>query len=146
MEPEETQNFEETDIDEEIDDDGDEISPRKDSALPSRLDQGIRGHFRRQRHEVIGEIEPARDRADHRHQEVADQRVHDGAERGAEDHAHREIDDIAADCEFLEVFEHGQSPVVRFRPDTPASSRNRPLAATAMADGPFQGHTQLAMN
>src|SRR5262249_41101821 len=39
-----------------------------------------------------------------------DERIHDGAECRANDYADREIDDIAAQCEFFKVLKHAGPP------------------------------------
>jgi len=52
------------------------------------------------------EVEAAGDRTDDRHEDVADERIHDPAEGGADDDADRKVDDVAAQGELLEFFEH----------------------------------------
>ena len=59
-----------------------------------------------QGNEVVREVEPAGDRADDRHEQVADERLDDPPEGRADDHADREIDDVAAQGELLELLEH----------------------------------------
>jgi hypothetical protein len=46
------------------------------------------------------------------HDDVADQRLHDGAESRADDHADGEIDHIAAQREFLELGKHSSTSTV----------------------------------
>src|SRR6185436_17731790 len=45
------------------------------------------------------------ERAHHRHHDVLDQRGHDLAEGGADDHGHRQVDDVPLDCEFTEFLD-----------------------------------------
>ena len=52
------------------------------------------------------EIESAQQRAHHRHHHVLDQRAHDPAEGSADDHAHRQVHDVALDREFAEFLSH----------------------------------------
>jgi len=60
-------------------------------------------------HRQCLEIEAADQRADAGHDHVLDQRRDDLAERGADDHADGEIDDVALDREVAEFFQqaHG---------------------------------------
>ena len=108
--------------DHEIDEQGQEISPRQHGTLLFGLDQGVGRHLGRQRNEVIGKIEPARHRADDRHQDIPDQRLNDAAEGGPDDDADREINDISAQREFLEFLEHHRLPCRHIR-DLAASVR-----------------------
>ena len=90
-------------------------------ALLLRFGQRAGRHLRRKRNEIVREIQTAGHRADHRHDDVADQRTHNGAERRANDHADGEIDDIAAQREFFEFLEH----------PTPFSFRRRQVATSS---------------
>src|SRR5947209_720114 len=94
--------------DQEIDRDRQKLPIAKDSASFLRvrvsrmpLDRG------RQRNIGVREIEPAGDRADHRHDHVADEGIDDLAEGGADDDADRKVDHIAAQGEFPELRKHG---------------------------------------
>ena len=51
---------------------------------------------------LLEKIEPARQQADRRHDDVLDQRRDDGTEGRADDHADRQVDRVALDREFLE--------------------------------------------
>ena len=96
--------------DQEVDDDGEEAAPRQHRALLLRLGQRVGGDLARQSDEVVAEIESAGDRADDRHENVADQRRHDAAEGRADDDADREIEGIALDGEVLEFLQHVSLP------------------------------------
>ena len=52
-----------------------------------------------------GEVRLAEDRGDDRRDDVGDERLDHGGERGADDDRHREVDDVAAEQELLEVGE-----------------------------------------
>ena len=67
---------------------------------------------------MIGEVETAGDGANDRHDYVANQRIDDRAECGANDHPDGEIDDVTAHGEFFELFKHFALPQ-RFRQPGP---------------------------
>src|SRR5262245_20606664 len=92
--------------DREIDADGDEIAPGHDGPLLLGLGERVGGDGRRQPQEVVGEVEAARDGANGRHEQVADQGFDDLAEGRPNDDADGEIDHVAPQREFLEFLEH----------------------------------------
>ena len=61
--------------------------------------------------EVVAEVEAAGGGADHRHEDVADQRGHDATEGRADDDADREVERIALDGEVLEFLQHAWAPL-----------------------------------
>src|SRR5712671_1171328 len=99
--------------DQEIDDDREEVAPSEDCPLLPGVRQCRGGDLRRQPDEVVREVEPAGDRADDRHDDIADKRTHDGAESSSDDHANGEIDHVAAQGKFLEILDHGLSLLER---------------------------------
>src|SRR5262249_52877843 len=121
--------------DDEVNGERDEVSPGKDGALLLRLGQRIGGDPRRQRNEIVGKIETTGDGADDRHEDIGDQRVDDGAEGGTDDHTDGEIDDVAAQREFLEFLEHGahpgRPPAQFIRPAWTMASRTAVLVLSA---------------
>ena len=60
--------------------------------------------------EVVAEIEAAGDRADDRHENVADQRRHDAAEGRADDDADRKVEALPLIGEVLEFLQHDLLP------------------------------------
>jgi hypothetical protein len=60
------------------------------------------------------EVEASHYFSDGRHDDIAHKRCHDGSERGADDDADCEIENIAAHREFFELFEHGVPPRMNF--------------------------------
>src|SRR5262249_15379725 len=53
------------------------------------------------------EVEASHYLSDRRHDDIAHKRCHNGSERGADDDANCQIQNIAAHGEFFEFFEHG---------------------------------------
>ena len=51
--------------------------------------------------EQVGEVDSAEEHADRRHDDVVDQALHHGAERGADDDADGQVDDVAATANSL---------------------------------------------
>src|SRR3954471_3768139 len=83
--------------DHEVDGDGDEVAPAEHGGLLLRVRIGeALLHAAGERRVVVREVEPARDRPDEWHEDVADDRIDDLAEGRADDHADGEIDHIAA--------------------------------------------------
>src|SRR5262249_41278311 len=66
--------------------------------------------FVEHRAKLVREAKTAGDRADGRHDDVANQRRHDRSKSSADDDADRQVDDIAAQREFLEFLQHGSLP------------------------------------
>src|SRR5260370_948360 len=99
----------------EIDDDGEEVAPSQHGPLLLGVRQCRGGDLQRQGDEIVREVEPAGDRADDRHDDVADERTHDGAECRSDDHANGEIDHVAAQGKLLEILEHGLFPPERIK-------------------------------
>src|SRR5262249_49121003 len=60
--------------------------------------------------EEVLEVQAAHYFSDRRHDDIAHKRCHDSSERGADDHADCEIENVAAHREFFELFEHGVPP------------------------------------
>ena len=58
------------------------------------------------RERQVLEVRLAEDERDDRREQVGDQRLDDGAERGADHDRDRQVDDVPAQQECLEVFEH----------------------------------------
>src|SRR5262249_35079101 len=58
----------------------------------------------------VFEIETSHYLSDRRHDDVAHKRCHDGSERGADNDADCEIQNITAHREFFELFEHDVPP------------------------------------
>ncbi len=59
-----------------------------------------------QQQEQVGEVHVAERQADRRHDDVVHQRLHDGAERAADDDADGEVEDVAPHRKCLEFLEH----------------------------------------
>jgi hypothetical protein len=99
--------------DQEIEGDGDEMAAAEHRALLLRaaIGEALLNRIGKRR-VMIREVEPAGDRTDDRHEDVADERVDDLPERGSDDHADGKIDDIATQGELLEFLEHdGRLPI-----------------------------------
>src|SRR5215216_463292 len=92
--------------DQKIDADGNKAAPGEDCALLLGFGQRVGGHRRRETDEMVGKVEPARDGADRRHENVAHQRLDDLAECSADDDADGQVDHVAFEGEFLEFLEH----------------------------------------
>ena len=136
--------------DQEVDHQSDEITPGQDGALLSGVGERGRGHFRRQRDEIVGKIEPAGDGADQRHDNVVDQRIDDRPECGADDDADGKIDDVAAHGEFLEFLEHRSHPRLvecRVQRSRSENSRSRKRASSVDQAGMDHGlaHRRLRL-
>src|ERR1700680_2325004 len=93
--------------DQEIEGDGEKVSPRQHRPLALCLGEARRGHLGRQGREVVGEIEAAGHGTNHRHKDVADRGLDDLAEGGTDDDADGEVDHVALHGEFAEFLEHG---------------------------------------
>src|SRR5207302_4223948 len=65
-----------------------------------------------QREKEVGEIDAAQQDAVRRHDDVVHERVHDGRERAADDHADREVEGVPAGDELPEVLQHGRSTLM----------------------------------
>src|SRR5262245_23348583 len=76
--------------------DSEKTSPSQYSTLLFCLYKGASGHFRGQRQKIVRKIDAAGNCADHRHNDVANQRIHDSRESGADDYADGQVDNIAA--------------------------------------------------
>ena len=63
-----------------------------------------------QRDEKVAEVDASERHADRRHDQVVDDRRHDLAERGADDDADGEVDDVAAGGKVTEFLEHSTAP------------------------------------
>src|SRR5215217_6769051 len=116
--------------DHEVDGDGDEVAPAEDGPLLLRL--GISHaarHLARKRQVVVREVEPAGHGADDRHEQVADDRLDDLPERRPDDDADGKIDDVAAQRELLEFFEH-----LRLPPPSPYASPQPRKAGTGLVN------------
>ena len=61
----------------------------------------------------LREIDAAGDQSDDRHDQIVDDRLHQPAEGGADDHADGEIDHVALQGKFPEFLEHRPSPPSR---------------------------------
>src|SRR5207237_696696 len=94
--------------DQEVDSQGEETAPGQHGTLLFGVRQVVGGDRFGERREVIGEVEPAGDRADNGHDDVADQRIDDRTEGSTNDDADREVDDIALHRKFLEFLQHGE--------------------------------------
>src|SRR5947207_3835090 len=84
--------------DDEIERDGDEVAvgEERHPGLGQRFvghRAAVTGRRRAQHDEPVAEVEPAENAADDGHDQVLDQRIDDLAERGADDHTHRQVDD-----------------------------------------------------
>jgi hypothetical protein len=59
---------------------------------------------------VARQVEPAEDRADHRHDHILGQAGGDGRKGGADDHGDREVEHVAPGDEVAEFLQHGSVP------------------------------------
>src|SRR5947209_1240339 len=94
--------------DQEIDRDREKLPVAQDSAsflgvCVSRMTLNRRC----EREIVVGEIQAAGHRANHRHDHVPHEGIHDLAEGGPDDDADRKVDHVAAQGEFPELRKHG---------------------------------------
>jgi hypothetical protein len=65
--------------------------------------------------EHVGKIDAPREHAERRHDDVIDQRLDDGGERGTDDNTHRHGHYIATQREFLELFRNRRRLIVNPR-------------------------------
>src|SRR5262245_51489779 len=86
--------------------DGEKISPSQYSALLFCLDKSASCHFRGKRQKIVRKINTACNCADQRHNDVANQGIHDPREGGADDHTDSQVDNIAPQCKFFEFLKH----------------------------------------
>ena len=73
------------------------------------------------------DIDSVEKNAEYRGDDVGDERCHDLSEGGADDDTDREIDDIATECEFLEILEHSVLHQRSFRFLSGATADTLPL-------------------
>ena len=84
--------------------------------------------FARKVNEQIREIDSAQRQSDRRHQDVLDERGDNLAERGADHHAHGQVDNVASHDKFFELVVHApsrkwsQNPTIS-APQSPSHAR-----------------------
>ena len=92
----------------------------EEPVVEGRRARGLGGRERGERlaaqiDEQVGEVDAAEQETDRGHDDVVDERRHDGAEARADDDADREVDDVAPHDEGLELLQHGAGPQPRWR-------------------------------